>query len=175
MLTLLLSSILIFALRVTDVSLGALRISMLVRGRRGLAGLFGFVESFMWLIAAALVLGNLDSPVKFLAYSGGYACGTMLGSTLERWHAVGDSIVRVVTPTSAPSVAPTLREAGYYVTTVDAEGRDGPVSVSLSVVPRRRVHQMLQRIHQISPKSFVTHEETTPIRLPITPAVSVRK
>ncbi len=173
--TLLLSCFAIFALRVTDVSLGALRISMLVRGRRGLAGLFGFVESFIWLVAAALVLGNLDSPWKFIAYSSGYASGTMLGSTLERWLAIGDAIVRVITPAGAPSVARVLREAGYFVTNITAEGLDGPAHVDFSVVPRRNVRELLTIIHRESPESFVTVEETTPIRRPVTPAVSVRK
>ena len=76
------SAALIFALRVVDVSLGALRISMLFRGQRGLAGLFGFFESLVWLIAAALVLGNLNSPVQFFAYASVYSMGTMLGSTM---------------------------------------------------------------------------------------------
>lgn len=173
--TLILSCFAIFALRVTDVSFGALRISMLVRGRRGLAGLFGFIESFIWLVAAALVLGNLDSPWKFLAYSSGYASGTILGSTLEQWLAIGDAIVRVVTPTRAPSVAPVLRAAGYYVTNVTAEGLDGPVHINLSVVPRREVRELLTLVHRESPESFVTVEETTPIRMPVTPAVNVRK
>ncbi|MCA9131879.1 MAG: DUF2179 domain-containing protein [Planctomycetales bacterium] len=173
--TLLLSAALIFVLRVGDVALGALRISMLIRGRRGLAGMFGFVESLIWLTAAALVLGNLDSPLKFVAYAAGYACGTVLGSTLDRWLAIGDTLVRVVTPLGAPSVVGLLRDAGYYVTTLGAEGRDGQVKVILSVVPRRTVRQMLALVHKASPQSFVTFEETTPIRFVTSPAIAVRK
>jgi len=85
----------IFSLRIVDVSMGTMRIAMLVRGRRTLAGLFGFVESLVWLIAAALVFGNLDSPIQFVAYAGGYAAGTMFGSTLEKWLAISDALIRV--------------------------------------------------------------------------------
>lgn len=172
---LLLSAALIFSLRVVDVSLGALRISMLFRGRRGLAGLFGFCESLVWLIAASLVLGKLDNPIQFIAYSSGYATGTMLGSTMERWLAIGDAIVRVVTPAGSQKLADLLRDAGHYVTVVDAQGRDGEVQVNLSVVPRRTAPRLMAMINQACPEAFITYEETTPFRLAVAPAVSVRK
>lgn len=175
MVTLLLSALGIFALRIVDVSIGTLRIAMLVRGRRLLAGLFGFVESLVWLIAAALVFGNLDSPVQFIAYAGGYAAGTILGGTLERWLAIGDALLRIVTTIGTPELAPILRQQGYYVTTVNAEGRDGEVRVSFSVVPRKQVAGLLKLIHTVNPAAFVTFEETTPVRLAVTPAVRVRK
>lgn len=169
------SAALIFFLRLVDVSLGALRISMLIRSRRGLAGLFGFFEALTWLIAASLVLGNLDSPIKFIAFASGYGAGTMLGSTVERWLAIGDSLVRIVTPVGTPELSHLMRDAGYYVTTVDARGRDGDVQVNLSVVPRRNIRRMMAMIHEINPKAFITYEDTTPLRLVTTPAFSVRK
>ncbi len=132
---LLLSAVLIFSLRLVDVSLGALRISMFFRGRRSLAGIFGFFESLTWLIAASLVLGKFDSPVQFVAYAGGYATGTMLGSTIESWLAIGDALVRIVAPSGTPELTGMIRDAGYYVTTVDAKGRDGEVIV----VPAERM------------------------------------
>lgn len=172
---LLLSAVAIFSLRLVDVSLGALRISMLFRGRRGLAGLFGFFESLAWLVAASLVLGKLSSPVQFIAYALGYAGGTMLGSTVERWLAIGNAMVRIVTPGGTRHLAGLLRDAGYYVTTVNAQGRDGDVEVNLSVVPRRKAPQLMRMIHQSHPDAFITYDETTPYRIAARPAASVRK
>lgn len=172
---LLLSAALIFTLRVVDVSLGALRISMLFRGRRGLAGLFGFCESLVWLIAATLVLGKLDSPIQFIAYASGYACGTMLGSTIERWLAIGNAMVRIVMPAGSQDLARLIRDAGHYATVVNAQGRDGEVQVSLSVVPRRLAPRLMAVIGQAYPEAFITYEETTPFRLATAPSVSVRK
>lgn len=62
-LPLLASALLIFALRITDVSIGTLRITFLVRGKRGVAGALSFFESLIWLLAAAQVLSTLDSPL----------------------------------------------------------------------------------------------------------------
>lgn len=171
---LILSALLIFGLRIVDVSLGTLRIGFLVRGERSLAGLFGFFESLVWLIAAAQVLSNLDSPLKFIAYAGGYAAGTMLGVSLESWLAIGDTIMRVVTPLDTPPVDDALREAGFYVTVLNARGRNGDVSVAFSVLPRRKMQYALALIAEVNPHTFVTFENTTPQKNAI-PAAKARK
>lgn len=170
-----LSAASIFLLRIADVSIGTLRIGFLVRGRSGLAGALSFLESLVWLVAAAQVLANLDSPVKFVAYAAGYATGTMLGVRIERFLAVGDVMMRIVAPVSSPSAAGALREAGYIVTEMNAEGRDGQVRVSFSVLPRRRVAEAMNLVRTVNPEAFVAFEGTTPVRLTAFPAARPRK
>lgn len=169
------AALLIFLLRIADVSLGTLRIVMLVRGRRGLAGALGFCESLVWLIAAAQVLTNLDSPIKMVAYAGGYAAGTMLGATVERWLAMGNTLLRIVVRTDAPPLAPALRERGFYATVVNAEGRDGDVRIIFSVIPRRRVNDVLAVVREIDPRAYVTFEDTSIANIAVMPASRVRK
>ncbi len=169
----LLAGLLIFGLRIVDVSLGTLRIGFLVRGQRRLAGAFGFFESLTWLIAAAQVLGNLDSPVKFVAYAAGYAAGTMMGVSIERWLAVGETLMRVVSPHGTPPFTDKLRDAGFYVTELKAQGRDGDVNVSFTVLPRRRAPEAIKLVHNANPSAFVTFEATQGARAH--PAARVRK
>ena len=161
----LLGALLIFGLRIVDVSLGTLRIGMLVRGKRGWAGLLSFFESLIWLLAAARVLSSLESPLQFVAYAGGYASGTMLGAYIEKWLAVGQVVMRVIYPVSAPDVQAPLRAAGFFVTTLNASGRDGEVRVLFSVMKRRRVGQALALLEEHSPKAFVTIEEVSTAQL----------
>lgn len=175
-LPLVLSSLLIFFMRIADVSLGTLRIGFLVRGKRRLAGLFGFFESLIWLFAAAQVLGNLDSVWKFFAYAAGYAAGTMMGVSIERWLAMGTSLMRIVATTDTHDTAAALRAAGYYVTELNAKGRDGDVRVSFTVLPRRREQAALKLINEINPTAFVTFESTTTaMRQSAIPAATVKK
>ena len=155
----LLSALAIFGLRVTDVTIGTLRIGMLVRGYRLMAGLLGFVESLIWLVSVAQVLSSLDEPIKAVAYCAGFAAGTMLGVTVERWLAMGKSVMQVIAPVSSPQVAPALREAGFVDTVVNAEGRDGNVRIAYSVISKKRQRQALEIIGQLNPKAFVTFEE----------------
>lgn len=172
---LLASAAAIFLLRIADVAIGTLRIGFLVRGRPGVAGTLSFLESLVWLTAAAQVLSNLDSPVKFVAYAGGYAAGTVLGVQIERWVAVGDVMMRVVAPVDGPSASDALREAGYVVTEMNATGRDGPVSVAFSVLPRRRMSDALRLVQRAAPDAFVAFEGTNPVRLAAFPAARSRK
>ena len=94
----------IIALRLVDVSIGALRITYLIRCRRLLAGTLGFFESLSWVIAAALVLSDMDEWYKVVAYAAGFGLGTSLGSTLDTWIASGQVFVRVMAPIGSPAV-----------------------------------------------------------------------
>jgi uncharacterized protein YebE (UPF0316 family) len=174
-LSLLLAAAGIFALRILDVSIGTLRIAYLVRGRRLIAGGLSFFESLVWLTAAAQVITSLDAPLKFVAYAAGYATGTVLGVSIERWIAAGDTLLRVVTPVTGPSVEAPLRTAGYYVTSLNGQGRDGDVRVLFTVLPRRRVPDALRIVRSASPSAYVTLEATTPARASTIGASAVRK
>lgn len=154
-----LTSILIFLMRVTDQTLGTLRIVMLVRGRRTLAGTLGFFESLIWVLAAGQVLTNLDSPVKMVAFAGGFAAGTMLGGTVERWLALGDSLLQIVAPVESIPAAPALRDAGFGATVVNAEGQDGPVRITFTVVPRKRAQEAMRIVKSVNPDAYVTYEQ----------------
>ncbi|MBT8197353.1 MAG: DUF2179 domain-containing protein [Acidimicrobiia bacterium] len=157
--------LLIFSMRVVDVSLGTLRIVMLMRGLRGVAGLLGFFESLTWVLAAALVLDNLDSPFKVVAFAAGFATGTVLGSTIERWLALGKRILRVVTSIDSPDVAPALRRLGHGVTVINGEGLQGDVRIAFSVIPRKAYPEVMERIRALNPDAFVTVEDIDTPRL----------
>jgi len=155
------AALIIFGLRIIDVSLGTLRIAMLVRGNRLQAGALGFLESLIWLVAAAEVLSNLDSPLKYIGYAGGYAAGTMLGTTIEKWMALGSILLRVIEGADQEGTVEALREAGYYATVMNARGRDGDVQIIFSVIPRRRQKSVLNLIRRMNPRAYVTFEETS--------------
>ncbi|MGD9048067.1 MAG: DUF5698 domain-containing protein, partial [Anaerolineae bacterium] len=53
---------LIFALRVTDVALGTVRTITIMRSRRNLAALLGFVEVTIWVVAISQVITLARGP-----------------------------------------------------------------------------------------------------------------
>lgn len=154
-----LGSLLIFGLRVGDVSIASVRIVTLMRGRIVLAALLGFFESLFWVSAAAIVFSNLDHPIRIVSFAAGFAAGTLLGGFVERWLAMGNSLVRVIAPNDAPRVAPSLRAAGFQVTVLNAEGRSGDVRLNFLVVPRRRVPEVFEIVSVVNPEAFVTVED----------------
>lgn len=154
------ASAIIFGMRVADVTLGTMRIIQLVRGHRLWAGALGFFESLIWVLAARQVLTDLDEPVKIGAYAAGYAVGTMLGGSVERWLAMGTAMVRVVSSVQAPPVFEALQRSGIPTTVVNGDGRDGPVRVVFSIISRRDVPRALAVIHETNPNAIVTVEDT---------------
>ncbi|NIA25247.1 MAG: DUF2179 domain-containing protein [Gammaproteobacteria bacterium] len=173
--SLFLGALLIFGLRLIDVSIGAVRIVMVVRGERWIAGLLGFFESLTWAIAAGLVFSNLNSPVRLVAFAAGFGAGTILGSTIERKVALGKSVMRVITPFETPEVAPALRDAGYGVTVVNAEGKKGDVRLAFTVIPRRRATEVLSIVRSINPDAFVTIEDISTPKVHARRASRIRK
>ena len=154
-----LGSLLIFVLRIGDVSIASIRIVTLLRGKIWLAALLGFFESLFWVSAAAIVFTNLDHPIRVVAFAAGFATGTLLGGFVERWLAMGTALLRVITPVESTAVAPALREAGFGVTVLNAQGRDGDVTLNFMVLPRRRVKEALAVVAKVNLEAFITVED----------------
>lgn len=154
-----LGSLLIFVLRIGDVGIASVRIVTLMRGKIWLAALLGFFESLFWVSAAAIVFTNLDHPIRIISFAAGFATGTMIGGFVERWLAMGTALLRVITPIESAPVAEALRAAGYAVTVLNAEGRDGEVRLNFMVLPRRKVKDALAIVHRVSPDAFITVED----------------
>lgn len=168
--TLVLNALLIFFLRIADVSVGTLRVNVLVRGFRGPAVALSFVEALIWLSATARVLTQLDNPFNIVAFAGGYATGTLVGCAINDWLALGKTLMRVVTPAGQADVVDALREAGCTVTAMNAKGRDGEVSIAFSVIPKKRSRKVLGIIQKANPGAFVTFEEVRTADRAILPA-----
>jgi uncharacterized protein YebE (UPF0316 family) len=165
----------IICLRLIDVSAGTLRITNLVRGKRLVAGVLGFFESLSWVVAAGLVLSDLDEWYKVAAYAAGFGLGTALGGSIDRWIGDGQVMVRVMAPLESPEVADTMRNAGFGVTVVNGEGRDGEVRLTISAIARKRLPEALQLVHAANPAAFVTVDEVEAARVTAMKAARVRK
>jgi len=156
----LLVGVTIFLLQALNITLNSLRVTMLVRGHRLAAGGLALLESSVWVYAAGQVLTDLGNPVKVVAYASGFAVGTMIGVTVEKWLALGKGILRIVSPVDSPRLIDTLREHGYYATVVNASGRDGDVRIIFTVVPRKKIPQVEKLVREVNPQAFITVEET---------------
>ena len=135
-------SLLIFLARLVDQSLGTMRIIYLFRGRRRLAGALGFFESATWLLAVSQVVTNVDEPIKVVAFAGGFAAGTMLGGTVEKWLALGQGVLRVVAPFESPQSAGALRSAGFAVTVINADRKSWTPPRTDSTIPRSPISRV---------------------------------
>ncbi len=149
-------ALLIFAARVTDVSLGTMRIVFVARGLRRLAPLVGFVEMTVWLIAISQLVQHLDRPLNYLAYAGGYATGTWLGLLLEARLALGVVAVQIISGNDVGNLAERLAGDRFGITTVAARGLTGRVRLLYSVIRRRELAHLLETVRTLEPEAFVS-------------------
>lgn len=154
----------IFSLRIVDVSCDTMRVLFAVRGKRGVAGVLGFFQALIWIFAVASAIKYLDSWIHILGYAGGYATGTVVGISIEGAVAFGLSQVRIVSAHGGVEIAEALRERGYGVTEYAGFGREGGVEIVHSVVQRAHLKEVMAIVDRFDPKAFVTVEEPKILR-----------
>lgn len=154
----------VFSLRLTDVSMATFRMRMIMRGHRLIAPLIGFFEILLWVTAIGIVVNYLDSPLHVIGYAAGFATGNFLGLLIDERLALGLSTLQTVVRSGGAELAGDLREAGFGVTEVDGRGKDGVVEVLYSVLPRKRVEECLALINARDPDSFVVVDEPRTVR-----------
>ena len=157
-------ALLIFSLRIVDVSLDTMRVLFAIRGKREIAGVLGFFMALTWIFAAGNAMKHLDSILHVLGYAAGYATGTMVGITIERLVAYGLANVRIISRHGGVEIAEALRDRGYGVTEQGAYGREGNVEIVSSVVQRAHMAEVLAIVDRFDPNAFVTVEEPKILR-----------
>ena len=157
-------ALLIFCLRIVDVSCDTMRVLFAIRGKRGIAGVLGFVEALVWIFAVGNAVRHLDSWLHVLGYAGGYAAGTIVGISIEKAVAYGLTAVRIVSRHGGVEIAESLRERGYGVTEMAGFGREGSVEIVSSVVQRAHLGEVMAIVDRFDPDAFVTVEEPKVLR-----------
>jgi len=152
------TALIIFLLRSTDLTLSTLRMLAVVRGRRLFAWAAGFIEALLFVTAIGGVLGNLSHPWNLLAFAGGFASGNVFGILIENRLAPGHSLLRILSPALAESIAEALHDQGYGATSLAAQGQQGAVGLILCYAPRRAVESVRRQVMQIDPAAFITVE-----------------
>lgn len=152
-------ALVVFGLRVVDVTLGTIRTIAVVNGRIGLSVALGFLELSIWLTAAAPVMLHVrEQPFLILAFAGGFASGNAVGILVERRMALGDRVVRIISLTAGQAIAEAVRALGVPVTTFDGQGRDGPRTLLYVSCPRKQLRAVLDAAHALDPNLFYVVE-----------------
>ena len=143
MVEVLLTGLVIFLARVSDVSLGTLRMLMLVKGRRLNAAAIGFFEALIYVNALGRVLNQLDRWEYVLVYALGFAAGNYLGIFLEERMALGYAGVEIIVQSESDGLVQYLRENGF-----------GPKDILTVIVPRRQMTKLMTLVNDHDSKSF---------------------
>lgn len=82
--------LLIFMAKITDVSMGTIRIVLISKNKRKSASILSFFEMFIWIMAISKIMKNLDNLACCIAYAVGYSAGVYIGMVIEERVSKGE-------------------------------------------------------------------------------------
>ena len=156
--------LLIFLARIIDVSIGTVRLIFVARGMRLQASILGVFEVLIWLATIGQILQNLTGWQNYVAYGLGFGTGNYIGMLIEDKLALGNVILRVITRSDASELVGALRERQFGVTSVDADGRDGPVTILFTLTQRQNLPVMIDLVNKFNPRAFYSIEDVRYVR-----------
>jgi len=167
--------ILIALARMTDVSIGTLRIIFVSKGLRFWAPILGFFEVTIWLLATTKVMENLTNPINYIAYAIGFSLGNYIGMFIENRLAIGMVVVRIITKRDSQSLVAVLRELKYSVTVVEGEGNMGAVSIIFTLTKRSNIKVITPLILHYNPQAVYSIEDVRHASDPSFPTILTRR
>ena len=130
------------------------------RGERLIGSLIALIEISLWLIIAGNVLSDYQSdPFKMLAYALAYALGNYVGSWLEERLAFGLCSMQTVVMDreTSDAISEALRQNGFGVTELAAQGRDDETRFMLiSTLRRKLADEAIALVQGIAPNAVIT-------------------
>ena len=157
----------IFCLRVAGVAMGTVRMIFTVKGLKLYAAIIGFFEMVVFVFALGWVFrdmlgkdrGTLTSVMNVIAYSTGFAIGTLVGGLIEEQMALGFAVMRIITAPDKADLGAALRQKGYGVTAETGEGKSGKVQILTVVARRKDVVSVTAAVTKADPHAFITIQE----------------
>lgn len=158
------SYLFIFFARVIDVSLGTIRMLMVVQGRKVQAAIIGFFEVTVYVLALGQVMDSLNNPWKILIYGLGFASGNIVGIFIEDKIALGNLDAQIIMKTTDNiELIDLLRENNFGVTILEGEGKEGPKKILKVALKRRNLKKLKQIIYDYDDRAFITVNNINPI------------
>ncbi|UNC92973.1 DUF2179 domain-containing protein [Candidatus Contubernalis alkaliaceticus] len=152
-----LTALLILLARVIDVSLGTIRILLLMQGSRGYAAIIGFFECLIYIFILGMMVQHLDSPINLIFYSLGFALGNYIGSLLEEKIAIGHVTLQLISKHCSYQLIKEIRNLGYGVTVCNGYGKDQAERCLLHILTKRKkLAILLKHIEAIDKECFIT-------------------
>src|SRR5262249_40226343 len=112
----------------------------------------------IWIFAISRVMKYVSDPAGMIGWSLGFATGTVLGISIEKWIGSGTVLVRCISRHHAIRLKEHVHTEGFGVTAVQGTGYGGNVLVLFIVAPRKREGEVLDEVRKVDPDAFITVE-----------------
>ncbi|MCF7923633.1 MAG: DUF5698 domain-containing protein [Candidatus Izimaplasma sp.] len=154
---------LILIVKVIEVAVSTLRIILIGKGYRKPGSLLALVEILLWVfMASSVITGMAEAPLKGIYYSIGFALGVYIGSILEDKIGVGKILIQaVIMKEEAKNVTNALRDAGFAVTTINAQGKYKEREVLMMVANRKNKRNIINLINEVDNDALVVTNDVS--------------
>lgn len=150
-------ALLIFCMRIADVSLGTIRTIYTIHGNRTVSACLGVLESGIWILAISKAVKLMEhNPWAMVGWACGFGAGSYVGITIEKWIASGHILLRVISLAHSCELRDALLKEDVGVTVLPGQGRNGEVNVLFIVAPRRREKELLAKVKAMDGEAFIT-------------------
>jgi uncharacterized protein YebE (UPF0316 family) len=140
----------IFALRVVNIAMDTIRMLTVMRGMKLVSYVLGILVSLSYILALGPVLS-------------GFATGGLAGMVIEERLALGFVHFTVVSSKHGEKIAKSLRRHGHAVTEIQAQGKDGAVTLLETSVQRKYIKVVREIICKSDNKAFITTRDIQPL------------
>lgn len=151
----------IFLCRIADVSLGTIRTVLTVKEKSAPAAVIGFFEVLIWFLVVREAL-TIDAGLPAgIAYAGGFAAGTLIGTQISKRFIKGNVVVQIVTEKDDDMVA-AIRKAGFGVSVVNVNGSEyGEEKYMLFCdIDKSRLSELKALAHKFDNDAFIMVQDT---------------
>lgn len=153
----------IFFGRLVDVSLGTLVTIYVVKNKRNLATVIGFIDVFIWFVVVKEALNtNIESIWIALSYSLGYAAGTYVGSGLSQLFNDGSVSMQIITKNLNNNVLKALKNSSYSASIIECKGihKEDHNYMIYSQINNKKVRDFKKLILSVDKDAFITVTES---------------
>lgn len=154
--------------RTIDMCLASIRTVFTVKNKPLIAAPIGFVEAFFWfmIVKAALdyAIANpvVDTILLAIAYSFGFALGTLLGGVLSKKFIKSKIHVQIVLSSKNDDLVNELKEKGYGQTIITAKGANKNMETYMIFIETNsdKLKELRTIINTMDEKAFVSVSES---------------
>lgn len=152
--------IIVFLAMVVYVGLNTIRVILVIRGRKGPASLIAATENFIYMSVFAYAIADSNNNIfAILVASGGYACGVLAGTFVEKKLNMGHLVVQIIADGDLHLLLEDLRRENYAITNWKVTGLKGEKDMLYLLVRKKRYLSLEAKIKELKPNAFVVMYE----------------
>ena len=156
---------LIFIAKLIEVSIATLRTILINKGYRKQGTILSFAEILIWvLVASRVIIGLAEAPMKGVVYSIGFSLGIYIGSLIESKIALGRVLIQTIIAKENEVLAERLREKGYAVTTMQAQGMNSEKTVLMIFANRKGKEEIIAEIQRLDETTMIITNDVTALQ-----------